>query len=536
MGRGIFFGLIWGGLVSVLGLTVASILGETPAGTLQSSSERVAAVTDAQTSAEPDAPVVASVTVQAPQPPAPPPMGVAQPQAPVADTNPLSAPETSVTVAGPVAPEAREEQVAVVSAEEPILPSPQATPPTVVASETAPSAETEVPVAEPVAQVETPEVIAEDPPVVVSDAPKEPSVPVAEDVPSDAAIASTSETDAPGAEKVVAPLPDAEPSVESNVIAEASADPVIEEDTATVDQAPEPERLTDDASAQRTQAAAPSGGSRLVLQSEQGSMIGRAVGTFNDRATNVETGRLPTITIVADAPAATQDPLVETDPNAPPLERFAAPWENPENLPLMSILLIDDGQNAVGTTDLMSFPYPVSIAVSATAPDATDRMNRYRSQGFEVLALADLPQQAAPADIEVGLEATLANVPNVTGVLIAGDVPGGRQGTQQIIEKLSQSGHGLVTASEGLNTTEQLASSTGFPAANVFDDMDGKDQSDIVIRRFLDNAAFRAAQGQQVIMLGRLRPPTVTALAQWARGDRARRVALVPVSAVLTSN
>ena len=159
----------------------------------------------------------------------------------------------------------------------------------------------------------------------------------------------------------------------------------------------------------------------------------------------------------------------------------------------------------------------------------------YRAEGFEVLALADLPEQATPSDIEVAIEASLGNVPEAAGLLIAGDVPGGRQGTEQIIEKLAMSGHGLVTASTGLNATGQLAESTGFPAANIFDDMDSEGQTPTVIRRFLDNAAFRAAQGEEVIMLGRIRPDTISALLLWGLGDRAGRVALVPVSAVLTA-
>ncbi len=55
-----------------------------------------------------------------------------------------------------------------------------------------------------------------------------------------------------------------------------------------------------------------------------------------------------------------------------------------------------------------------------------------------------------------------------------------------------------------------------------------------MIRRFLDQAAFKAGQEGAVIMLGRLRPDTISALLLWGLQDRANSVALVPVSAVLT--
>ena len=53
------------------------------------------------------------------------------------------------------------------------------------------------------------------------------------------------------------------------------------------------------------------------------------------------------------------------------------------------------------------------------------------------------------------------------------------------------------------------------------------------MRRFLDQAAFRAAQEGGVVMMGRLQAETISALLIWGLADRASRVALVPVSAVL---
>lgn len=546
MGRGIFFGLIWGGLVSVLGLTAASILADPPSQTPRALAESAAEEPDAQASAETentsqDTTETALATPTPAPVPAPAPMGVAQPEAPVADTSPLALPEVGVVGAAPESPVVEEETIASVAEEEPVLPSPQAVAPTAVDEESAPVAETEVPVAEPAEPAE-PEVSTDEPPVVASESPEVPQAPQVEV--TAAAEAPDTVTPAPPGEEIIIAEAAPAPPVPNETVVEApqistdvAAPPAPSEPATDVAEAAEPEAsdatpTTENTNAEAQPAAAP----RISLQSEQGGSFGQRVGTFGDRARNVETNRLPTISNGADDTAQAEPAAVtEVDPDAPPLTRFAAAWENPEARPIMSILLIDDGAGLIEPELMGSFPYPVTVAVKATDPNAADRVAQHRAFGFEVLALADLPRQAAPSDIEVGLEASLANVPEATGVLVFGDVPGGRQGTAQIIEKLGQSGYGLVTASSGLNMTEQLADSTGFPAANIFDDLDGDGQTATVMRRFLDNAAFRAGQGQDVIMLGRMRPETISVLIEWGQSDRANRVALVPVSAVLTA-
>ncbi|MEL7212238.1 MAG: divergent polysaccharide deacetylase family protein [Pseudomonadota bacterium] len=515
MGRGIFFGFIWGGLVSVLGLSVASVMGEGPGDRARVDEPAMADTVPSETG---DPPAVAS---------APEPMGIDQPEAPVADTSPAALPETGGTVPAPDAPEVVDEAADAVGVEEPVLPSPQAMAPAVAETEDAPEVVTQAPEAEapddgevveapaetaPAAEAAEPETSDDSAPVVVSEAPQAPVAP---------------QEDTVGAAEPEAETP--EPSAE---IAEEAPAP------SAPDQAPAEEGAAQKTQAEEVQADEAETAPRIALQSEQGQSLGEPVGTFGDRAENVQTGRLPTISADTDETPVEEPETAEPsaiDPNAPPLERFAAAWDNPEARPLMSILLIDDGSSPIGADALRSFPYPITFAVSATAPNAADVMSKYRAEGFEVLALADLPEGAAPSDIEVALDASLAAVPEAAGVLIAQDVPGGRQGTEQIIERLGQSGHGLVTASTGLNATAQLADSTGFPAANIFDDLDSEGQTPTVIRRFLDNAAFRAAQGEEVIMLGRIRPDTISALLLWGLSDRAGRVALVPVSAVLTA-
>jgi polysaccharide deacetylase 2 family uncharacterized protein YibQ len=205
----------------------------------------------------------------------------------------------------------------------------------------------------------------------------------------------------------------------------------------------------------------------------------------------------------------------------------------------MSIVLMDTGADldaaAIGLPALTSFPYPVSFAVDASLPDAFERMERYRREGFDVLAIVDLPGGARPTDAEVSMSVALDALPEIIGVLegTGEGLQGSREVADQVTNILKASGHGLVAQSRGLNSMPNLAVKEGVPAAPVFRDFDSEDQGARVIRRFLDQAAFKAGQEGGVIMLGRLRPETIEALLVWGLADRAGTVALAPVSALL---
>ena len=112
----------------------------------------------------------------------------------------------------------------------------------------------------------------------------------------------------------------------------------------------------------------------------------------------------------------------------------------------------------------------------------------------------------------------------------AGGLQESREVSDQVARILADSGHGLVLYPQGLNTGQAIAARAGVPAATLFRDFDSKGQTATVIRRFLDQAAFKEGS---VIMLGRLRPETISALLIWGLQDRASRVAFVPVTRVL---
>jgi polysaccharide deacetylase 2 family uncharacterized protein YibQ len=162
-------------------------------------------------------------------------------------------------------------------------------------------------------------------------------------------------------------------------------------------------------------------------------------------------------------------------------------------------------------------------------------MQAYRAEGFEVWALVDLPEAASARDAEATVEVVFAAMPEAVGLFegVGKGVQVTREAADQVTAILAQTGHGFVAQNRGLNTVQKLAAKSGVPSAVVFRDFDSAGQSPTVIRRFLDQAAFRAGQEGGVVMLGRLREETISALLLWALQSRVSQVAMVPVSGLL---
>ena len=256
-----------------------------------------------------------------------------------------------------------------------------------------------------------------------------------------------------------------------------------------------------------------------------GPSVGEGASDLSQMAPGIATGRLPSVGGAEEASAPKK-----------PLEAYAEPVDVPEGKPLMSIVLVDDGSTPLGLEALEAFPYPLTFAIDTEWPEAADAMARYRAAGFEVMALANLPQGALPSDAQVSLRVALDTVPEGVAVLEGdrGGLQGSRDVSDQVAQILAETGHGLVLYPKGLNTAVSLAQREGVPAQSLFRDFDGQGQNASVIRRFLDQAAFKAGQEGGVIMLGRLRAETISALLIWGLQDRASSVALVPVSKVLS--
>ena len=368
------------------------------------------------------------------------------------------------------------------------------------------------------------------------------SAPASDETPAETAPQSAeAETQAApsetAAEQEIAQTP-VSPAEEETPAADPAPQEAEETDVAT---APDVPQISDEATPEADPEAETETTPEDTVVASARPAVGTPANSLLDRDTGVTINRpQDTDTTEADAGETTlQTALTEADSSARPIDRFAQPFDAAADKPLMSIVLIDDGTTptagAAGIAALRSFPYPLSFAVDSSLPDAAERIALYRDKGFEVMTMIDLPAGAQPVDAETTFAVLLPKMEGVVGVL-EGTGTGfqeSRDLADQVSAIVAQSGHGLLTQSRGLNTMPKLARKEGVPAAPVFRDFDSKGQSATVIRRFLDQAAFKAGQEGAVVMLGRMRPDTISALLLWGLQDRASSVALSPVSAVL---
>lgn len=438
--------------------------------------------------------VILSQTVLLPvQPPAP----SATEPAPVAEDPPAAAPEAAAPdAAAPdaAAPEPAAEAPAPSPAAEPApapLPQVTAAPPAAPAAPEAPPAEGQAPVA------------ADAP--AAAPVPSPPEAGATADAAPDSAAPPPLPPLTPEEEAMLAPLPNEVPPGSP-----LAPEPALEE-------------------------AAPAAEDPAPAQPEAPPepLLDRPAPGLPDTVEGVTTGRLP---VVGDSsPAAA--PATAADADAPPVVRYAAPFENPVGKPMFTVVLIDDGRADLDRAALAALPLPVTIALDPTDPGAAEHAAAYRAAGKEVAMLASgLPQGAEASDVLVTFEAHARALPEAVAVV---DLPeGGFQNDRPlaaaVVPVLKDQGRGLLTFDRGLNAADQTARREGVPAATVFRILDADDESVPVIRRYLDRAAFKAAQDGRVAVLGTASPETLAALLEWTVEGRAGSVALAPLTAVLS--
>lgn len=220
---------------------------------------------------------------------------------------------------------------------------------------------------------------------------------------------------------------------------------------------------------------------------------------------------------------------------ATPLDLFARPFDNPDAKPLFSLLLIDDGAPDIDRETLAALPFPVTFVIDPLVAGASEAAAIYRKAGQEVMIhTGSIPKGATAADLEQSYQALDMALPEAVAVLgAAGLTEDSQQLAAAVVPILGAQGRGIVTLERGLNAVDQAARREGVPEATIFRTLDAEGESVPVIRRYLDRAAFRAAQEGSVIVLGSARPDTIAAILQWTVEGRAASVALAPVSAVL---
>ena len=489
-------------------------LGDGPAETsTESSTGPVGDIAPPVSSEAPSAPAAQTPISEAPSAPRPDPGADALPRTPRADvpsgrgdtpdadTVPMRRPRADDAIetpaAGPVPPALPRLDA---GSEEPVLPGPQ-------------SRVIEIPANE--ADI----TVATEPPPAPSDAPRE----VLDETPGDAGtegVVVLGDEAAPGDR--LGETPETETDRVAEAGAEASEPSVTEEGAPLRVPSPpsRPERLPGSAA-----------GTITVLPEPSASELpGRAAG-FQDDAT--VTVRRPGAE-GADG-AEPQAPAPQMADDAPALLRFAAPDLAEAGAPRVSVVLVDDGTLDDPVTAASSIPFPVTIALDPEMAQAGARADRWRAAGYEIAAMTRLPAGATPSDVEVAYRSAFATLPETVALLDAGGagLTADKAVTTQALEWLARDGRGLAALSAGLATPLRQARGAGVPAIEIYRDLGEVGQDDRVIRRFLDQAAFRARQQGSVALLGELNPETITALTLW--GNRADRdgVAPAPLSALL---
>lgn len=218
-----------------------------------------------------------------------------------------------------------------------------------------------------------------------------------------------------------------------------------------------------------------------------------------------------------------------------PLDLFSRPFDNPDAKPLFALVLIDDGAPDLDRETLAALPFPVTFVLDPLLPDVAAIAAIYRNAGQEVMIQTTaVPKGAKPEDIEQSYQAMDIAVPEAVAVLgAAGLDEDNRALASAVVPILVAQGRGILTMERGLNAVDQAARREGVPQATAFRMLDAAGESVPVIRRYLDRAAFRAAQEGSVVVLGNTRPDTIAAILQWNVEGRAASVALAPISAVL---
>lgn len=446
----------------------------------------------------------------------------AQQPAPVASAAPpVSAPEAEaepvLTELAPAAPpEAQGEAPA-------ILPEPAPTAPVAMAE--APAPDSAIPVPPPGESLPPPLI----PALPEGDSP----VPVEE-----AAVAPEI---VPEPEPVTDPAPQPGRAKLPQIIApEAGADSAAPEETAVL--TPEDEGAANRPRILTPGNSAPSEGGPVIIDIAPQQPIGataRPQVGFGQRG-GVQINRLPRIgdDSAAAAPEAEANPAESgadrTADNA--VSRYRASFDNPEDKPVIAVILIDDGSAATAEPDAIAgIGAPVTIALNPENADAASLARTFRLSGDEIAIYEPpTPPGATASDREVSYQAYVQNLPETVALVAApgSALQGDRRAAEHMSALLAAEGRGLVTEARGLNPGRQAAARANVPYAGIARSLDDGGVDDQAMQRFLDRAAFDAARSGSIVLIGHATPEVVSALTGWVAAGKKEAV-IGPVSAVL---
>lgn len=243
-----------------------------------------------------------------------------------------------------------------------------------------------------------------------------------------------------------------------------------------------------------------------------------------------------TDTATAPETPTEQEPQVPTDAPTDALTQFAAPFENTGDLPMISVILQDEGEVEATISQLKNVSFPITIVIDPSRADAAERAQGYRDAGFEVATSLALPVQATAFDAAISLEASTANVPQSVAMIDIDGSGSDRDIAPLVIETASDAGRGVVfKPSSGLNSGVRLAQGLNVPSIEVYRDLGETQTTARVVNRFLEQAAFEARRQGDVVLVGNMQQEIIDGLILWSESSRSGQVAMAPLSAVLLS-
>lgn len=491
--RNFVTGIVVGGVVAGAGLGVVSQLAPLPkpAGQVMAGQQKPAASKDAVKAAEP-----------APKPPA-----VADEAKPAAESKPAAvapAPDAKPADAPAVAPAAQQQPEAAAP-----LPAPITAPATELPAKP-PSASAEAPAGlnDPAAGAAPPQVQAG------SDMAPSPASPAG--LPADMATdAAPAPADLP---------PPAPQETTETLLTPAPAPEAATPSTIVMDPPPAPEET------------APAAPLPTVLDTSKPETLAPSTG-LTKSVDGVTVGRLPSIAAPTDETAPAEAPVPVIDKR--PIAQYAAAFTNDLGKPEFAVLLVDNGAADLDRAKLAALPFPVSFVIDPLDPGAAAAAATYRAAGKEVVMLASgIPTGAVAGDLEQTFQANAAVLPEAVAVMDLGakGFQDNRPLASMVVPIIKDQGRGLVTFDAGLNAADQVARREDVPSVVIFRDLDAGGEDTPLIRRYLDRAAFKAAQEGRVVVVGTTRPETIAALMEWSIEGKGASVALAPISAVLKVN
>lgn len=210
---------------------------------------------------------------------------------------------------------------------------------------------------------------------------------------------------------------------------------------------------------------------------------------------------------LAANPMAPRPPIAQENR----LKQFSEPPTEGDGHPF-AIVLMDQGLTKPPIEALSAFGNGITIAIDPTLPDAMVRMKTYRAAGHEVAIIGAL---------SLGPNAFIEDLAAVPEALAVFDTEGV---ALNLVPELMDAGVGVMALRDPGIITE-------VPHLVFSAELDDQDQSSIVVQRFIGAAATKASRGVgPPLVLGRLRPETLTAISEWSTGRRAQTMKLVPVS------